>query len=302
RTPSAATLFAAVALPTVPVLGPSSPLAARPASAALTPVPAEAPAAEPVAPARPPALLRPHEARAERPDAVEADEAPAAAELEPAPVRGLPALSARAEQLLSLGLPEHLLPASDDPAALVESLRRLPRAPRPANRPGQVLAVVGPVHLALSLGRQLAAELGLTPSTALVLAGPSADEWVAERQAVLDVPTAAERRAAWKRRRSLTVVAVDCPVTAAAALRAREFLGALAPCATWVTVEASRKTHDLAAWTGLVGSVDALAVQEVDATMDPASVLRLGIPVARLGPRTATPAAWASLLTSRLAA
>jgi hypothetical protein len=83
---------------------------------------------------------------------------------------------------------------------------------------------------------------------------------------------------------------------------ARAFLSALGPVTTYGVVEATRKAHDVGAWTRALGGVQALALTGVEETADPAAVLQLGIPVGRLGSRPATPAAWAALLVDRVAA
>ena len=208
--------------------------------------------------------------------------------------------------LVRLGLPTHLLPTDDDLdlyPALVAHLRKLPKAPRPANRPGGVLAVVGPMALALDVAREVALELGLSVTTAVFLATSSrAALGVTERQRVRDPAMAGVRRAGWRRRRTLTVVAIDATLTAAGASQARAFLVALEPTAVWGVVEATRKAQDIGAWTRALGGVHALALTGIEETADPAAVLQLGIPVSRLGGRPATPAIWASLLTGRLAA
>jgi hypothetical protein len=210
------------------------------------------------------------------------------------------------DELALLGLPAHLMPADDGMdlyPALVAHLRKLPKVPRTANRAGGVLAVVGPLSLALDVSRDVAVELGLSVDTAVFLAACArAPKGVTERQRIRDLAAAGARRAGWRRRRSLTVVAVDADLTAAGASQARAFLAALEPTATWGVVEATRKAHDIGAWTRALGGVHALAVTGVEETADPAAVLELGIPVSRLGGRAATPAVWASLLTGRLAA
>jgi hypothetical protein len=209
-------------------------------------------------------------------------------------------------QLAELGLPEHLLPV---PAAgpvypsLVQSLRRLPKVPRATNRAGGVLVVVGPELLALEVAREIARELKLPVATAVVLATTRRGRTdLAAKQVIRSAAAAVERRTAWRRRRNLTIVAVDAPLTAAGAATARTFLTALKPSATWGVVEATRKAQDVGRWARALGGVDALALTAVEETADPASVLTLGIPVGRLGTTKATPAAWAALLTDRLAA
>jgi hypothetical protein len=263
---------------------------------AATPAPAAPPAPAPVTASRP---------MVPAPRAPEGSSTPPAIELRrqvPAPVQPAPVTG----QLARLGLPGHLQPAGSGKAlypALVESLRTLPKAPRTPNRAGTVLAVVGPMAQSLEAARGLAKELKLPAGTAVVLAtSRRALTDLAERQVLRDVEQAETRRAGWRRRRNLTIVAVDAPLTAAGAAQARAYLAVLQPAATWGAVEATRKAHDVGAFARAVGGLDALALSAVEETADPAAVLQLGIPVGRLGERRATPSAWASLLTSRLAA
>ena len=211
-----------------------------------------------------------------------------------------------AAELARLGLPSHLRPTGVGEqlhTALRASLSRLPTAPPALNRPGGVLAVVGPLAQALHVAREIAAELGLPAATsvAVATAGTGVHD-VAERQVLHDAAEAAERRAAWRRRSNLTVVAVDAPLTASGAAEARAFLNALSPTSTWGVVEATRKAQDVGSWTRALGGVHAIALTELEEPSDPAAVLELGIPVSRLGGRPATPRAWATLLTGRLAA
>ena len=205
---------------------------------------------------------------------------------------GAPLSGDLTEQLVDLGLPEHLLPSAvPGPLvpALTDSLRALPAAPRTPVRSGGILAVVGPSAVAQDAARSIARDLDL-PRSAVVVVDPARDD-DAERKAT-----------AWRRRGRTTVVVVEAPLSAGAAAHARAYLRALAPDATWAAVEATRKPRDVGAWTRAVGGVDALALTGVDETSDPAAVLELGIPVGRLEGRRATAAAWAALLADRVAA
>lgn len=214
--------------------------------------------------------------------------------------------STTSAQLARLGLPAHLHPSCSDAElhmALRASLARLPTAPPATNRAGGVLALVGPLALALRVAREIAQELGLPPTTSVAVAtsAPTTSD-VLGRQVLRQRGEAEDRRAAWRRRGNLTVVAVDAPLTSTGAADAREFLAALAPSTTWGVVEATRKAQDIGAWSRALGGVHALALTDVEQTADPAAVLELGIPVSRLGARPATPRVWATLLTGRLAA
>lgn len=207
--------------------------------------------------------------------------------------------------LTHLGLPGHLQPAESGAAlypALVQSLRALPKAPRMTNKAGSVIAVVGPLPEALEAATELARGMGLTATSVVLATSYRTLTHLPERQVLRDVDEAELRRAAMKRRRNATIIVVDAPFTAAGAAQARAYLKVLAPTTTWGAVDATRKAPDIAAFVRAVGGLDALALSAVDETADPATVLQLGIPVARLAGRPATPAAWAALLTSRLAA
>ena len=68
------------------------------------------------------------------------------------------------------------------------------------------------------------------------------------------------------------------------------------------TVGADRKCEDVEAWAEGLGGLDAIALEHLDSTVSPASILRLGIPVVRIEGQKATPALWAVLLAERIAA
>lgn len=208
-------------------------------------------------------------------------------------------------ELTRLGLPAHLQPVTSGTPlypALVRSLRTLPKAPRATNRAGTVLAVVGPMALALDAARSLADELDLSSSSVALATSWQALTELPERRVLRSLDDAQGRRLVWRRRRNTTIVAIDAPMTAVGAAQARAYLSALDASATWGAVEATRKPLDVGAFARAVGGLDALALSAVDETADPAAVLQLGIPVGRLGSRRATQSAWAALLTGRLAA
>ncbi|MEX2290972.1 MAG: hypothetical protein WD794_11695 [Mycobacteriales bacterium] len=217
-----------------------------------------------------------------------------------------PGASTLGGQLARLGLPAYLQPFGTDDAlypALLKSLGGLPEVPALVNRAGAVLAVVGPLPQSLETARAMARELGLPVASAVVLATSRRTLTdLPERQVLRDVDSAETCRTTWRRRRNLTIVAIDAPMTSAGAVQARAYLSALDASATWGAVEATRKSYDVGAFARAVGGFDALALSAVDETSDPAAVLELGIPVARLGEQPATPSSWAALLTGRVAA
>ncbi len=83
---------------------------------------------------------------------------------------------------------------------------------------------------------------------------------------------------------------------------ASHILTALEPIATYGTVDATRKAEDVAAWADALGGIDCLAVNRIDETVSPASVLAAGIPIEQIDGRPATSGYWAMLLTERLTA
>jgi hypothetical protein len=99
---------------------------------------------------------------------------------------------------------------------------------------------------------------------------------------------------------AVTIVAVDAPLRTDAYWMA-QMAGVWAPVAVWAVVEATRKPEDLEQWIDGLPRVDALIVQDVDLSADPAAVLRrVDAPVALLDGVRATPHRWASLLCERL--
>lgn len=96
------------------------------------------------------------------------------------------------------------------------------------------------------------------------------------------------------------VVVVDASLESDAGAWVRTVVEALGATAVWAVVDATRKTADVARQLRSFGLVDAIAVHGVSATGDPASVLSLGVPVASLDGRRATPQTWAALLCDLL--
>jgi hypothetical protein len=180
-------------------------------------------------------------------------------------------------------------------AALLRSLR-LPSVPPIPAQPGAVTVVIGERRAAARLAADVAGELSLSKR----------DIWVAEPgpegrpgRLVTAADAAAERRT-WVG--GPTVVALTAPTGARDLRWAESMLDALEPTAVWGVVDAGRKPEDVQAWSDALGGLDALALEHLEATVSPAAVLQLGIPVARIEGQKATPALWAVLLAERIAA
>jgi hypothetical protein len=254
----------------------------------IAPPPATYVAPPPAPPAPHPAPPAPHPAP------------PAPHPAPPAPARTTPRVDTVASrELLALGVPESMLPADVSPgtavAALLRSLR-LPSAPPLPSDPGTLTVVIGERRAAARLAADVAGELQLAKR----------DVWVAEPgpegrpgRLVTPADAAAERRT-WTG--GPNVVTLTAPAGARDLRWATSMLDALEPTAVWGVVDADRKTEDVHAWAEALGGLDAVAVEHLDATVSPASILRLGIPVARIEGQKATPALWAVLLAERIAA
>jgi hypothetical protein len=204
--------------------------------------------------------------------------------------------------LVRLGLPAAIVPATGDPvASLMEALRSLPvAAPVPA-APGAVVVVVGERDHALALARDLASELGIAEDEVALAAEGDGGEGVAPGCLLPTVPAVVDERCSARWRRRPSIVALAAPVRPRSTTFCRRALEALEPTTTWAAVSASAKPEDVMAWSESLGGVDALAIDGVDDTSSPASVLGTGIPVARLDGRPASAALWTALLLERLA-
>ncbi len=206
----------------------------------------------------------------------------------------LPALETR---LAGLGLPNEMIPSnnaqSDVRTALVQRLAQLPPPPMLPRTPGVVIAVVGIGTAPIALARRLADEMDIVAEH-IVLATP---EPVSE----LSNPDEAETfRRGCRRRLEPTIVACSIGAGRAQLGWAHRMLDKLEPTVTWAVVEASCKPEDIYHRVSLLGGADVLALTGIADTVSPAAILRLNVPVGRIGPTPATPAAWADLLMERL--
>jgi hypothetical protein len=208
-----------------------------------------------------------------------------------------------ARDLRDLGLPRALLPASDDGdllGALVTALRSLPPAPQPPQGAGEIFAVVGDGEGTWDVALELARSMNLDEHALVYLTAGRAPSRVAPARRITALEQLPPRLDRWRKRSTPTVAVIDAPMNLKAAPWNRQALTALDAAAVWLVVPATRKTDDVAQWANRLGRPDGLVVTDVDASNDPASVLQLGVPVAWLAGRPATPGAWAGLLVDRL--
>jgi hypothetical protein len=208
-------------------------------------------------------------------------------------------------QLAELGAPIDWVAAeSGDRYRVVQRLvSRLPEAPAPPTGAGQLLALVGPAAAALRAAESLRARMRLRAENVWSAgcpegAVPVERTFTDARQAAV---VAAELRGAAPVP-TIVVIATDDPDGDSGQDEwAGAILQALAPEASWVLVDATRKSSDTRATLRAIGTPDALVVTGAARTASPASVWQLGAPVAMLDGRAATAGAWAVLLLDKLA-
>jgi hypothetical protein len=266
----------------------------------------------PPAPIEPPAEFRPlygpTSPSADVPEPVEARRSVpvTAPPVTPPPVTPPPALPAGPfEELRRLGVPGHLAASvngEDLHADLVRVFATIATAPSLPRRPGDVLVLVGDVASALPVARALSKKMRLDPAK-LLLAAPSTTGTGITAARRVTGPADAERRARRMHRADVAhVVVIDAPLDGESAEWAKDIADSLGATQVWAVVDATRKVGDLADHLAGLGPVDALVIERADVTRDPASVLDLRVPVALLEGRSATPRAWADLISGRMEA
>lgn len=207
------------------------------------------------------------------------------------------------QNLRDLGMPAALLPTGDDGdvlGALVAALRQLPTAPALPTEAGDIVALVGEGEGAWDAALQLTHSLGLDDRSLVYVTAGTAPSKVAPARRITALDQLPSRRDRWRRKTTPTIAVVDAPMAVKAARWNRQAITVLQPAAIWAVVPATRKPADVARWVGRLGHTDGLVITDVDASSDPASVLEIGVPVAWLDGRPATPGAWAGLIVDRL--
>jgi hypothetical protein len=206
-------------------------------------------------------------------------------------------------RLIALGLPEDLANAAtgaDPYQAILAAFAGTAAPPTPPGRAGDIFVLVGEVSRALPLAREAARALRLDPDSVLLAASHGAAAAVPPAARVSGPPDA-ERRARRMHRADVPHVAVvDAPVDDTDPEWVKDVCDAFGATAVWAVVDATRKTADAARQLAGLGKVHGLAVYATAVSGDPASVLRVGPPVALLDGQPATAHAWAGLLSRRL--
>ena len=184
---------------------------------------------------------------------------------------------------------------------LLEAFSSLVAAPPLPRRPGCLLVVVGDGVAARRLGAALADEMGIDPAE-VPFASRHHDAHAVATGALLvrSAEEAAERAPGWRRARPAVVV-VDASMIGHDRLWATDLIAALRPTAVWTVVDATAKTEDITAWVDSLGGVDALALEHIDATVSPAAVFGVGVPVARIDGHPTSAARWVATVVDRVA-
>jgi hypothetical protein len=204
--------------------------------------------------------------------------------------------------LSTLGLPAPYIPKDLDPQtmqdALTAMLERLPQPPAIRPGKGSIIAVVGEIVEALELAEDLA-DRWKRPAEEIVLASQQY-RGRGSNTVLRNVRNAEDARRSWSRRPRPTIVAIDAFPGSKDTGWAEHMLTALEPIATYGVADATRKAEDVAVWASQLGGIDCLAVNHMEETVSPASILATGIPVERIEGRPATAQYWSILLTERL--
>ncbi len=206
--------------------------------------------------------------------------------------------------LVRLGVPARLIPRGVAGLglheALAESLERLPTPEQlPATR-GVTVAIVGIGARPVALARILAVEQDIDPDTVVIATERELGNGVPAWLQITDATSALERRRSWRRRDHVSFVAVSMPSMTAATEWANTMLDYLEPTQIWAVANAGWKAEDVRAWASHLGGFDVLAIERLDDTISPASLLDIGIPVARIDGEPASAQNWADLLVDRL--
>ena len=205
-------------------------------------------------------------------------------------------------RLVDLGVPlRYLAPtesATTHREALVELAGRFPTPAALSTGPDDVIVLIGDRKGLNHAATHLRESCWLSADDVFFATRRDVD--VAAHRRIDSIESAIARRRSWRGRGRPTIVVVDEAPSRARATWGRELLEVLRPTTTWVTVEARRKSTDVADWVRRLGGAEALVVYGTDDTASPADVLGANLPVAMIDGETATPARWADLLDDRL--
>ena len=206
--------------------------------------------------------------------------------------------------LVKMGVPARYVPrgvsGTSMRGALVESFERLPQCETLPESRGVTVAIIGLGARPVALARILAAEQGIDPDTVVIATERELGNGVPPWLQITDGVSAQERRRSWRRRDHVSFVAISVPSITSGEEWTNEMLDHLEPTQVWAVANAGWKAEDVHAWTQRLGGIDVLAVERLDETVSPASLLEIGIPVSRIDGEPASPQRWADLLLDRV--
>jgi hypothetical protein len=195
---------------------------------------------------------------------------------------------------------EGLRRGTDLETLLFEVFADLPVAPPMPRHPGSLLVVVGDGVAARRLGCALAGEIGADPAEVAFASRDTHAHVVATGPLLVrSAEEAAERAPGW-RRSGAAVVVVDAGVNGSERSWATHLIAALRPTGVWGVVEATAKIEDIGAWAESLGGIDALALENLAATVSPVAALATGLPVARIDGQPTTAARWVATVVDRI--
>ena len=108
------------------------------------------------------------------------------------------------------------------------------------------------------------------------------------------------KRTLWAIHWGLPVILVVIASITAATQWTNMMLDHLEPTQVWGVANAGWKAEDVTAWAERLGGIDVLAIERLDETVSPASLLEVGVPIARLDGEPASATRWAEVLLDRV--
>jgi hypothetical protein len=223
----------------------------------------------------------------------------------PSPVQAIvkkKSASALCQQLERRGVPRALLSdivsTKNISAQLGDIFNEIPSISDSDIVSSHVVAIVGSLDEANKMARTL---IGRLNTSAENISFASRDTmYESESRVIRTAEDAKAVRRSWQRRDRSTVVIIPVEDNSYDTLWAEEILTAIEPEFTLLLVDARKKVEDIENTVETLSGVDAIALVNLQATTSPAVAMQLGIPIAYVDDRVATPSMWTAILTEGL--
>lgn len=211
--------------------------------------------------------------------------------------------------LLSLGVPMRCVEDYADlgtPVPLLDVVARFATPPVRRPEPGDLIVVAGPAEHALAVAKQLAAWVGLAP-TSVVLAG-EIDAIRGHGRRIRDESQARGLRGRAEKAGQLgepTIVALGVAPGRRGAASSAPLLAAFEADTAWAVIDATKRPSVYEPSVRLLGGegrIDGLAAVNVSDAQAPCAMLDASLPVAWIDGLPAAGVVWAALLADRIAA